>query len=168
MLSESENPPVNEANYIRLVYIIFGFLWTMMIWYWSLLPGNDVFQRFLVIIPYILFIFGFSFAAQINDRVEGFMFRGNILTMGLILALPLLTWTVDKYTGDKQRFLQMAVVAVMLSMISLLDVWVSQDYLSIVKHVKSCLQTISIVLLLFVIYEFMLNNNTATNLEFIK
>jgi hypothetical protein len=46
------------------------------------------------------------------------------------------------------------ILAIMLSMISLIDVWVEPKWLSIVKHIKSILQTASLALLIYALYMF--------------
>lgn len=57
-----------------------------------------------------------------------------------------------EYTGDKRLFIQIVVFAIILNMASMFDVWVTKNWLSVVMHFKSGLQTAALTLVIYALY----------------
>lgn len=147
-----------DHHWITGVQVFFIILWTLILCYFQLFASRDWIQWFIIIIPYIAFTLTIIFAHALTGTVETFAFRTNILSLGIIIVLPLIIWIAEKYSGDKRKLLQLLTLAIVFSLFSLIDFWVSERYLCIVKHVKSCLQTLAIVLLVLAIYSFFLTD----------
>jgi len=170
----------NIANYefhhyhhnLIIIIIIYSFgiiLWIYIIYYFKMLPSKDNIDFIIIIVPIFLFILAIFSSSGITPSVEQFMFRGNILSLGLVISLPLLSWVVDKYLGsDRKTFVQMMSIAIILSMITLVDIWVPEKYLYIVKHIKSILQTIAVFILMICLYRFLIHTDSNSLIDAYK
>lgn len=145
--------PYHNPIYIYIVYIISIIVWTIIIFFFGIPYYTYGFLFWiLILLPYIIFIIAILSANTITKHVEDFAFNANILTLGMIVSLPLLNWLIDHYNGDKKKFVQMISLAIIFSMLTLIDVWINVKYLCLLKHIKSSLQTIAIMLMTIAIY----------------
>lgn len=142
---------------IQFVYIISLVIWLLIICVFQLYR-SDLVGWVILAIPPIIFLAGYSNSYYLCEDVERENFQSNYFGVGLLLILPLLTWVNTDYKGDRKKFTRVLVLAVIIVMLSLLDVWVRKDYLSVCKHVKSSLQTIALVLLIFAFYTYYIEN----------
>jgi len=139
--------------WIRIIYVIFIILWTILIWYFKFYKLK---AWFILLIPYLVFTIGIFNVSVLSTDVEEEMFRANFLSVGLILALPLLNWTNKDYNGDRRLFSTIIILALVFSILSLFDIWVSRKWLSVNKHVRTSLQTLSLTLIMFGLIEYFL------------
>jgi MFS family permease len=142
-----------QVKWIKWIYLIAIVLWLVICFLLKLLPGRDWIEWGIIALPIALFALGWFFADEISEEVENYMFKTNVLTLGLIIAMPLLNWVADRHSNRRQ-FTEIMAVAIILSMITLLDVWVGHDKLCIVRHAESALQTMAITLLIFALYRY--------------
>lgn len=149
----------NQSFYIRLIYVINLLFWIYLLYYYNLFYTNNIVETIIIFIPIILFILAIISANCITSNVESFMFRTNLLTVGLLVTLPLLTWIADKFDGDKKTFFHISATAIILSMFTMIDIWVPENYLCMIKHFKSGIQTIAIMLLIYAIYKFFVDTD---------
>lgn len=148
---------------LRVVYTIFMFLWTYIAFSLGLFSKVCNWVEWLILLlPIFIFSIGFFSVPDISHQVEGFMFRANLLTLGLLVALPLLNWMNERYQGDKLLFMKLISIAIIFSMLTLIDVWVPHRFLPIIKHIRSALQTISITLLIYVLFRFYIEESSAS------
>jgi len=175
---ENKLIPYHNPIYLYITYIIAIICWSYIIWYFKLLPSffslrqsdnqeniksptaNSLIAWFLILLPFLSFIIAIYSADSITKDVENFAFNANLLTLGMIVALPLLNWLAERYTGDRTTFTQMLALAIVLSMLTLLDFWVKPPYLCLIKHIKSALQTMAIILMTLAIYIFFIDIGT--------
>lgn len=143
-------------NSVQWVYIIAIVLWIILIIMLRLYEKNDWLCWIMIIIPIILFIIGYINAKDITPDVEGSVFQSDYLSLGLIIIVPLLTWINKDYGGDRRRFIAILVSAVILNLISMIDLWLPARWLSVVKHAKSVLQTMSVFLIIYALYQYYL------------
>jgi hypothetical protein len=139
--------------WIRIVYIIFIVIWIVLIIYTKFYRLK---AAFILAIPFIIFFISLMNAGELSVEVEEYMFAANFLTIGLLLALPLLNWTSKGYNGCKKTFTLIIVLALTLSILSMFDVWVPKKWLSVYKHYRSCLETMSLTLVIFGLVEYFL------------
>ena len=143
----------DKCFYIRLIYILAIILWIFLIFVLSLYRTGWL-GYLILSLPIIAFLIGFYNISSITEEVEVELFSSNYWSIGLMIVIPLLVWLDREYKGDKKWFSYIFVTAVIFSTLSLLDVWLPRDWLSINRHVSSILQTMSIVLLVFALYVF--------------
>ncbi len=139
------------SRVIQAIYIIAVILWSMLIFILDLLEADIIIWIFLFI-PIIVYGINFVNIDSFECESEEDMFQGNFLTFGFLITLILLNWNSPLDSADKFKFFVLLVVAFILLMISLIDVWVDKKSMSIVKHIKTVLHTSALVLLALSLY----------------
>ena len=141
---------------IQIMYVLSMAAWIIIVTALGIRPCT--LPAFLILaLPLGVYAIGLWNAGAITSEVEDCVFASNYLSIGLLLVLPLLTWINKHYCGDKLHLLKITVVAVVLSMLSIVDIWVPKKWLPFVKHLKSVLQTASLALLIYAVYEFLIS-----------
>jgi hypothetical protein len=151
--SEARDMPYTEDKvaYIRYVYIVGLIVWVGLVYYLGM-HHTDYVGWIILSIPIWAFILGYVNTCVISGEVEAEVFQANYLSIGLLIVLPLLTWINREYNGDRRRFTSILVLAIIIIMLSMIDLWVPCEWLSVVKHGKSVLQTLALVLLIYALY----------------
>lgn len=145
----------NQRNDIKWVYIVFIVIWIALVVFLQCYLCNDSVLWGIIVLPIIFFLIGWYNANDITAEVEDNVFQSDYLALGLIIVFPLLTWVNRDYKGkDRRRFTAILVAAIILSLFSLIDLWVPKVWLPTIKHCKSCLQTMSIVLIIYALYQY--------------
>ena len=147
-----------KGQRIRVLYGISFVLWVVLIIALGLWR-TDIVGWVVLLVPPLVFLFGFINADKLTVEVEDQMFEANYLSVGLIIVLPLLMWINGQHGEttspvDRRHFIQIVVVALVLSMLSMIDLWVPRESVSLIKHGKSIFQTASISLLIYALYWF--------------
>jgi len=144
-----------RSTCIQNVYGVFLVIWIILVIFLGLIRSPmSVLDWLILLIPIAIFIFGMINASSITTEVEDAVFEADFLSLGLVIVLPLLAWISRDYGGDRQFFIRVIVTALILSMLSLLDIWVSAKMLFVAKHSKSALQTMAITLLIYALYTY--------------
>ncbi len=148
------------VNIIRRIYCIAFLIWVLIV-IWLELFFPKVLLVLILMIPFIAFGFGYVNASGLSGEVEDEMFQNNYLAVGLVLVVPLLSWINEKQVDSerKKKFTNLAILALIFTMLSMVDVWVPKQYLPVTKHVKSVFQTISLTLLIVSLYFYLVQNN---------
>ena len=141
----------NTIFYIQLVYIISSLLWIFLIFALDLWK-DDVLVMLILLLPLIVFVINFISLGDFACHMEDQMFKSNFLSFAFIVAIILINWNSPIGNHDKTEFFKIVIVAFILLMLSLLDLWVPRNKMSIVKHVKTSLQTASLALLALALY----------------
>lgn len=153
--SSGPNDPDRPSFYIRILYIVAIIGWILIILALSLLHGNDVICWLILLVPIVLFGAGAINAYELTADIEdSFVFSS--LSLGLLIVIPLMTFINRDYKGDRQRFIAILVLAIILSMASMVDLYVAPRWLPLTKHFKSIMQTYSIVLIIYALYSYYL------------
>ena len=136
---------------IEAVYIIAALLWVILIIALNLIKP-DIIVLLILLLPLVVFVINFLSLGEFTCSMENQMFKGNFLSFGFIVAIILINWNSPIGDHDKTEFFKIIIVALILLMISLVDLWVGKDKMSIVKHVKTALHTASLTLLALALY----------------
>lgn len=144
----------HQHEKLQLLYVVAILLWIFLTACYKINPPRDIFELAILLLPVVCFIIAFVSIHMISESVEAMMLKANLLTIGLLVALPLINWTKETSVENKTLFIQLAVTAIILSLITLIDWWVPKKYIYMQKHIKSILQTFAIVLLIFGLYRF--------------
>jgi hypothetical protein len=148
------------------LYAVAIVLWVIILLALKIRPDDWV-EWSLILLPVILFSMGIAFAKTMSVRMEEYMNRSNLITLGLVIALPLLDWIVKYHEGDRQSFIVACGVAIILSMLTLIDVPVPDNKVYIIKHLRSILQTYAVVILIISLYKFFFDT-TANSWAHVK
>lgn len=156
-----------KTNIVRLLYVIAAIVWTVLIFIlglWRTGAGIDPLAIIILIIPYVIFLFGFINASALSHKVEKMFQRANYMTVGLLIALPLMAWMIKNYGGDKRQFICIVVTALILSLVSLMEVWTSYKWHSCTRHIRSTLNTMALTLLIYLLYLFYLHHDGQSDM----
>jgi ABC-type xylose transport system permease subunit len=82
-----------------------------------------------------------------------------------MLSVPLVNWLGKAYTGDRLRMMSILVIAMILVLFTYIHVWAGAKNISVVKHVKSNLEIMSITLVIYCLLSYMeLEHGSAVSL----
>ena len=105
-----------------------------------------------ILLPLVVFAINYANLNNITYETENQMFKGNFLSFGFLITVILLNWNSPLGSQDKSKFFRLLVVAFILLMVSLVDVWVDDKSMSVIKHIKTSLHTVSLTLLALALY----------------
>jgi hypothetical protein len=149
--------PKTKESYqlIRKTFMIGILLWTILVFSLDLYPTNMV--EFLILcIPYILFLINFTFTEDLVDESENDVIASNYISLGILLVIPLLSWIKqDDTITNLSKFIKIALVSIVLSLLSLIDFWIPKKSVVFMKSLRSIFSTISIVLIVYAITLYM-------------
>lgn len=142
---------------IRVFYILGIIIWTILICLLGLY-NHDIICTCLLFVPYIVFIAGVFNSDKVTEETEGDFFSYNYLSVGLLIFLPLLTWLNSNNKNNDTIFITLVILALIFTMLSMIDIFISPEYLTVAKHIKSIFQTLSMILLIYAIYMYYISN----------
>ena len=142
----------NIKTNIEYVYIIAAVVWIILTIVLGLWSHNDLIVWIILIIPLIVFVINYLSLGDFSCKTEDQMFRGNFLSFGFIVAIILINWNSPIDNQDKTEFFKIIIVAFVLLMLSLVDLWVGKKRMPVVKHIKTALHTASLTLLALALY----------------
>lgn len=150
----------------RIVYLIFILLWLLVI-IWLQLYNYGILVIILLFIPVIVFASGYLFAHQFTPKDEESVFEASFLAIGLLVLMPLVNWMKDDYVGSKKELIRLIFVAVVLTLLSVLDIWLPKRLMRINKHIRLCLETMAVTLFICIIVMFYdhVEDDTGKNSE---
>jgi len=154
-------------KYLEAIYLIGLILWFLLIILLDLMQPDIIVWIFLFLPPAVYLINLINLSCCSSD-VEREMFKGNLLSFGFLITIILLNWKTPLEGQDKSKFFRLIVIAFILLMVSLVDIWVPIKYQSIVKHIKTILHTASLSLLalaLYLYYQFYQTSCKIHNLQ---
>ena len=137
---------------IEMLYIISAVLWLALVFFLELWKKDDIIIWLFIILPLIVFVINYLGLADFTCKMEDQMFKGNFLSFGFLVAIILINWNAPLGHHDKTEFFKILIVAFILLMISLIDLWVGEEKMPIVKHIKTVLHTASLTLLATALY----------------
>ena len=138
----------SEENKLRIkqLYLFSIIFWIIICIYFELYIEKS---RVVLILPLFVFCIAIYNCNCLNTEVEEYMFKASYLSVGLILTLPLLSWMSKDYKGDVNKFISVIIMSIVFTLLTLIDIWVSCKNISIFKHIRSILQTLSITLIIY-------------------
>lgn len=147
-------------NWIRFVYVVFIIIWSFTVWYLKLY-NISVIALFILVIPYVVFISGFMEGPYASPENEIIVFEASFLAIGLLVIVPLINWTRENYTGDCKRFITISVVAIIFTLLSVLDIWLKGEYMRLNKHIRLCFETMAVTMFILLLYMYILNSDAS-------
>lgn len=139
-----------KKDYLFFIYLFAILVWGIILAY--LQPSVKLAGWILLAIPLVVFVLGILTIDSLSPAVEADMFQYNILSTGLLIILPLLTFITRDFKGDHHLMIEIVLLAITFSLLSMIDVWIPEKYLSLTKHIRSIFQTFSLTLILIALY----------------
>ena len=138
----------NKTKQIQAIYIIAVIAWIILIIFCQFFEV-DILGIFILVIPIIIFGINFSNVKYITRDVEDDMLKGNFLSFAFLVAIILINWSKIE---DKTKYFKILILALILLMLSLVDVWVDPENMALCRHLRTIFHTTSITLLVFALY----------------
>ena len=138
-------------RWIQIAYLIGVGIWIILVAVLKLY-SMDIITWIFIIFPIIIFGINYRNVEKMTYKCEKQMFRGNFISFGFLITIILINWNCPMEASNKNNFFKILVVAFVLLMFSLVDIWVSKENLSIVKNIKTIFHTISLTLLAWALY----------------
>ena len=151
-----------QCGHLQLIYIVAVVVWFVIIYVLKLYVHADYIQKCILAIPVLLFLVALISLQYITIDVESAILKTNFFTLSLFVALPLINLVKEDKLADRNEFVKLAVIAMIFSMLTLIDIWVQRKYLCLQQHVRSILQIFSIVLLIFAFYRYLVATTCAS------
>ena len=148
------------GNWIRFIYVFFMFIWLFTVWYLKLYDVSMV-AIIILFIPIIVFISGILEAPFATPEAENGIFDASFLAIGLLVIVPLINWTRENYIGDCKRFITIAIIAIIFTLLSVLDIWLRGEYMRLNKHIRLSFETMSVTLFILLLYMYILNSDAS-------
>lgn len=141
----------NTIINIQILYILGSIIW-ILIFFWIKLYFKDHMSWIFLFIPLIVFVINFINVKNINIEVDNQMLQGNYLSFCLLIVVIIINWNNPYGPHDKLSYFRIILVAFILIMLSLIDLWVSPYHINLVRHFRTILLTSSMTLLALVLY----------------
>lgn len=141
------------CNEIRLIYVIATVVWLILVFFFGLIKP-DLVIIFFLLIPVIVYAINFISLSEKTCHVEDQMFHSNFLYFAFIVAIILFNWNKTLTGEQKSNLFAIVVLALILLMISMIDIWLQVEDMPIIKHIRTTLQTASLALLAVALYIF--------------
>ena len=145
------NPDDDTVFILQMYYIFISLLWLLIISYFGIWQEK---LSFILFLPLAAFFITFLYIEHISVYVEESMMQSNYLSLGLILALPMLSWMLKEYNGNRRHFITIIVLALVLSLLTFVDIWVPENRISIYRHIRSSFQVMSVSLFIYALCAF--------------
>lgn len=142
-----------KVSVIRWIYILSILLWLFLAWYLELYKTYGI-GYIILGIPIFFYLIGLYNADKLTVEVEEKTCAVSYISISLLIVIPLVAWVDKNYSGNQWYMSKIIVVAVVLALISLIDIWVRPKWISAVRHIKSTLQTASLSLLVFALFTY--------------
>ena len=150
----------HQRTAVMAIYLIMGIVWIVLTHILKIAPWHTsaaahglsgTLGWIIFFIP--LVVMGLAMISVFHTRglcrVQNAVRGGNILYLGIIIAVPLFTLLDASYKGDRMQFALVILTSMMLAVLSQLDVWGTDLWTCVIQHMESALKTLSVGLLLF-------------------
>ncbi|GAF68033.1 unnamed protein product [marine sediment metagenome] len=153
---KSEDEECDEVSYsVKLVYAAAIIVWIFLV-VWLSLYRSHMLSVIILMFPLALFFIGIFNSDVVTEEVERSIFKTNYAGVGFLFLVPLLAWVSKDYTGDGEWFTTLLMVAIILILFSLIDVWVKKKWIRTYRHAISALQTMALFLIIYSLQEYYL------------
>lgn len=162
IINKCDNEKISEN--IGWVFTIFTIIWTFMI---AINRFYNTAAWPILLIPYAMMGIGYLNKDQISDdKIEDGIFSATFISMGLVVAFPLLGFInnkilgcenskgTDKIDDHKKRAMcselnHIIFLAMIMTLMSYIHIWVDESMRHVCKIIRSCFETIAVTLYIF-------------------
>lgn len=147
-----------KIYWVKCVYVVAAVIWSIIVCHFSLFAST---AAVILWLPLILFGIAYFNVGNLSEEVHDDVLKSSFISIGLMLSLPLLGWLNKDYQGDKNHVTETIVIAMILTLFSLLHVWVSKKWIPVWNHAKSALETMSLSLFVYALVSYFLVKRIA-------
>jgi len=152
--------PAQTVNRIRQLYLGAAILWTLLIFLLGIPKRADAIVIILIAIPYLIFLLNYCGADKVTPAGDKHVSQSlaTFLSFGFMIVIILINWNDKDQKPDKSPYFKIIVTALLLLMLSLIEIWVPPNQLPLMKYGRSALQTMAVTLLILSFYLYYTNN----------
>jgi len=136
---------------IQVLYIVASLAWIFICIIFELYLV-DIWGILILFIPIIIFTINYLNVPYLNSHTEENVNAFNFFSIGLLIVLPLIILVRCSYKGNREKVIEIIVIALIFAVLSILTLWINYAYISVLKHIRSIFQTYSLILLSFALY----------------
>lgn len=140
-----------QIYWIKFVYILNIVLWIVIVF---CLEIYNKYGSLILLIPIILFMVGIFNANCLDLETSKQIFQTSFIVIGVIFAIPLLTFLNTKNHYDIVHITQLVMIAIILILVSYLHICLAQENIPIWNHCRSCFETMAITLFIYVLLNY--------------
>lgn len=173
---EGDSLPSNETtttddlqrHIILGMYVALIFLWVILTivlgvapWVLQKNSKTEALNWFVFFIPIIIMLIGMVTIYYVDDvcGLSNNLRGGNVLYLGILVAIPLFGMLESNYKGDRKHFATLVLASISIAVVSQFDVWGTSNWACLINHLSSNMKTLSVGLLLFVLVLYVNNGN---------
>lgn len=140
----------SNSFYVRAIFAFFTFLWILIV------VMNKLYESFaalILLLPFGYFFIGFMNADCVCEKeVMDDVLSVTFINTGLLLSLPIITFLSKDYVDKSINHVVYLTIVIIL--LSYPHIWASVKNRELYKVSRSCLETMSITLYIFVLTTF--------------
>ena len=138
---------------LEMIYIVAIVVWMIVIfWIYSKQSERlDEISSLILSVPLVVYLISMVNVSRVEKGTEERYFAITYLMIGLLVVIPLLTWT-HQNIKEYGKIAPLVIIAIILAILSVVDVWVPMKWIVIVKHVRSILQVAALTLIIYALY----------------
>jgi hypothetical protein len=139
---------------VYIIYIVLILIWVFIVAYLQLYK-TDYLGYAILGIPFIVFLIN-VFDTDLSDELNVKQLTSkDEITVAIILLFPLLAWLDrDHSAEDKNRFISIIIVAIILDLFGYIIFWIPPRYNYILNRLKTGLVTLSLALVIYALYSY--------------
>lgn len=142
---------------LQILYICATIFWIFVAWF--VVPPKFHIGFLWLLLPLIIFTISYYSLESLSKETEYEVFQFNYLSAGLLVALPLLAWAASDYAGDRRQFIKVIMTGLIFALLSILDIWTADKWITLTRHMRSIFQTYAIILLIFALHQYWVNSS---------
>lgn len=136
-----------------MAYLLGTVIWILLFfWMQTYFPDRCWASWIFLFVPLIVFAINFLCLSWSETTIADYMFQGNFLSFGFLIAVILINWNSPFSPQDKINFYRILLIAFILLMLSLIDIWFMEVMIFFHYHIRSILQTMALTLLAYSLY----------------
>lgn len=142
----------DEILHIQETYLFLTFIWSVLVVILAIYT-NHLYGLIVLLFPYVVFACAYIFACDITVEMEENLFSGQFFTVAIFITLPLLV-RADNVKSSRSQYMIPMLMALTLTILSVIDFWIPEKWLVIERHFQKGLQVMGLTLVVFSLYVF--------------
>jgi hypothetical protein len=157
-----------QRHVVLGLYVVMIFLWVILTIVLGVAPWTlrqhtktSALNWFVFFIPILVMgigmmtIYYVDDVCDLNNNLRG----GNVLYLGILVAIPLFGMLEANYKGDRKHFATLVLSSISIAVLSQFDIWGTSEWTCLINHLSSNMKTLSVGLLLFILVLYVNNGN---------
>ena len=140
---------IKQIKQIKNVYLIAAVTWIFGCFLLRAYKAPNAFGVVILLIPLVLYGIAYTHVPRITRHVEDHASVNNLLVIAVVFLTVLFEVS---HRRKHHNTIYIMLVALILIIVSMDDVWMGKRAFAVIRHVKSAARTAALTLLIYVIY----------------